>query len=111
MHKATALLLGLLVPVAVFAGDGGPDATCDSCIDVEGTIYPTPAWQTVQGSTTGQPNSEEAYYFCAVAGGEYTFTTCDAPGLPGAGQQCGGNPATGGRGRGSLPPPASAGPL
>ena len=82
MRFAALLLLCASFPLLALAGDP-PLRTCDQCQNVEEWIYPTPAWQTVSGSTVGEINSEYAYYFCAVGGGTYRFTTCDEPGLPG----------------------------
>ena len=82
--RLAAIVVCLALPVAAYAGEGPASLTCDQCVDFEEEIFPTPVWQTVAGSTTGTPNSEYVYSFCAVAGGTYTFTTCDAPGLPGS---------------------------
>ncbi len=81
MRTAILILLGLMISLAAFAEPGGDALTCDQCMDVEETLYPTAAWQTATGSTVG--TGEYAYYFCAIGGGTYTFTTCDAPGFPG----------------------------
>jgi hypothetical protein len=64
----------LLLATAAFAKDN--TRTCDTCIDIDATIFPAPAYQTVAGTTVGQPNSEYTYLFCAVQGGTYTFTFC-----------------------------------
>jgi hypothetical protein len=84
MRLAAIVGFCLILPAAVLAGDGPPDRTCDSCIDIDGSIVPTPAWQVVSGSTVGQPNSEYTYEFCAVGGGTYTFSTCDGTSPGGA---------------------------
>ncbi len=80
MKFATVACLLLALPVVAFA-----DRTCDQCVDVEDTIFPTPEWQTIDGSTLGQPNGEMAYYFCAVPGETYTFSTCEDTSPGGAG--------------------------
>ncbi len=81
--RLIATVICMLLPVVAFAGQGATTLTCDPCVDYEETIYPTPAWQTIAGSTTGQTNDEYAYVFCAEAGGTYTFSTCDAAGAGG----------------------------
>jgi hypothetical protein len=65
----------LMVATAAFAAKD-MSRFCETCFDIDATIYPTPVFQTVTGTTIGQPNSEYAYGFCAVAGGTYTFTFC-----------------------------------
>jgi hypothetical protein len=71
----------LLLTVPAFAGDGGDGAICEPCTGpCDATIIPTPAFQTVSGTTVGDPNIERTYCFCAVAGATYTFSTCPATG-------------------------------
>ena len=80
MKFATVVCLLLALPLVAFA-----QRTCDQCIDVEDTIFPVLDWQTIDGSTAGQQNGEMAYYFCAVAGETYTFSTCEGTSPGGAG--------------------------
>ena len=76
-------ILGLCVvfSAVAYAGDGGDGRICEICLDVDDVIYPTEDYQTVAGSTVGQPGSEYAYSFCAVAGGLYRFTFCEGGGM------------------------------
>ena len=78
--KLFAILgLCLMVSTVAFAGEGD-DRYCDPCIDIEEQIYPEDTWQTVSGSTVGEPNAEYVYCFCAGAGGAYTFSFCQQGG-------------------------------
>lgn len=76
------VIAGLCVAFAgpAIAGDGNDVGSCNPCFDVDDTLSPTPIYQTVDGSTSGQPYGEYAYYFCAVTGGVYTFTFCEGGG-------------------------------
>jgi hypothetical protein len=65
----------LLIATAAFASKD-QSRFCETCFDIDETIYPMPGYQLVSGSTVGQPNSEYSYGFCAVGGGTYTFTFC-----------------------------------
>jgi hypothetical protein len=76
MKNLVTAVLCLALPVIAFAGEGD-NPTCDACINVDGQLFPTPAWQTVNGSIVGQANSEYTYSFCATQGGTYTFSTCE----------------------------------
>jgi hypothetical protein len=72
--KFFACVCMLLLATAAFAKEGV--RICETCIDIDATINPTPAYQTIAGTTIGQPNSEYTYQFCAEQGGTYTFTFC-----------------------------------
>jgi len=69
----------LMLASAAFAGDGD-GAFCEPCINVDSSISPTPVYQTVAGTTVGQPNAEYSYSFCAVGGAVYRFTCCEGGG-------------------------------
>jgi len=73
-------ILGLcfVASAVAFAGDDG-GRICEPCLNVDATIVPMETYQTVAGSTVGQPNSEYTYGFCAVPG-SYRFTFCEGGG-------------------------------
>jgi putative hemolysin len=73
-----AILFCLGLASTAFAGDG--TRICEPCLNVDATITVTPTYQTVAGSTIGQPNSEYAYAFCGQQGGQYRFTFCEGGG-------------------------------
>ena len=76
--RFVACVCMLLLATAAFAKDN--TRICENCFDIDQTIFPMDTWQTVSGNTSGQPNSEYSYLFCAVQGGSYTFSLCPALG-------------------------------
>ena len=70
-------IFGLCFAFAAVAYAGDADnRDCDPCDAIDATIAPTPVIQIVTGSTVGTANSDYAYAFCAVAGGQYLFSLC-----------------------------------
>ena len=76
--RCLAILFSLALVSDVLAGDG--TRICEPCLNVDGTLTTTTTYQTVAGTTVGQPNSEYAYAFCATVGGAYRFTFCEGGG-------------------------------
>ncbi len=72
------VILGLCAVLASVAY--AENRICEPCLDIDAAIAPTQTYQTIAGSTVGQPNYEYAYSFCAVAGGSYRFTFCEGGG-------------------------------
>ena len=69
----TSLLIILVATVAM--ADKIPFRTCDPCVGVVGVLSPTMDWQVHSATYMGDDN--DAYFFCAVEGGTYTFTFCE----------------------------------
>ena len=53
---------------------------CNQCSEIESSISPTLAWQTVSGSTLNASDGDYSYSFCATAGSTYTFSFCQQGG-------------------------------
>jgi hypothetical protein len=76
--RSLALALAILLAVAGAALAGGRG--CEPCQNIDGDLLPTSAWQTLAGSTTGQPGGEIAYSFPVLGGEVYTFSFCQEGG-------------------------------
>ena len=81
--KAIALVCLLLMVASVASAEKLGERFCEACLNVDATLSPTVAFQTVSGNTTGQPNGEYTYSFCALGGNTYTFTFCSNGGSAG----------------------------
>ena len=80
MRSLAILGLCAMFAAVAYAGPGGDNRICEPCINIDGAISPTPAYQTIAGTTSGQPNSEYSYSFCSTQGGAYRFTFCEGGG-------------------------------